>query len=204
VVFSSTLEEPLAWENTRLVTGDAVEAVRDMKQQGHTDLRTIGSLTLCRSLLAAGLVDRFRVVVFPVVNGASGREPFYAGWPDVALETVEHRTFDGRLQIRGCRPRHRASPPPRRTSRPRCSAGSRSRDRGRGVRQPSRMPRRPPRPRRPRGGAVCARPPRRGGRTPGAGAPRGCRSRGATAGCAGRRSSTAPTPRRCPGPRSCG
>ena len=99
VVFSSTLEEPLAWANTRLVTSDAVEAVRDMKQHSRTDLRTIGSLTLCRSLLTAGLVDRFRVVVFPVVNGVSGREPFYAGWPDVALETVEHRTFDGRLQM---------------------------------------------------------------------------------------------------------
>jgi dihydrofolate reductase len=99
VVFSSTLEEPLAWANTRLVPGDAVAAVREMKQDGATSLRTIGSLSLCRSLLAAGLVDRLRVVVFPVVNGASGREHFYAGWPDVALETVEHRTFDGRLQL---------------------------------------------------------------------------------------------------------
>ena len=111
VVFSSTLEEPLAWQNTRLVTGDPVEAVLDMKQHGRTDLRTIGSMTLCRSLLAAGLVDRFRVVVFPVVNGASGREPFYAGWPDVALETVEHRTFDGRLQMMTYVPRVLDGPP---------------------------------------------------------------------------------------------
>lgn len=99
VVFSSTLEEPLTWANTRLVPGDAVEAVRELKRAGDRDLRTIGSLSLCRSLLVAGLVDRFRVVVFPVVNGASGRDPFYAGWPDVALETVGHRTFDGRLQM---------------------------------------------------------------------------------------------------------
>ena len=99
VVFSSTLEEPLAWANTRLVEGDAVEAVRAMKQDGHTALRTLGSLSLCRSLLLAGLVDRFRVVVFPVVTGASGRERVYDGWPDVALDTVEHRTFDGRLQM---------------------------------------------------------------------------------------------------------
>lgn len=99
VVFSSTLEAPLTWANTRLVSGDAVEAVRELKQAGGTALRTIGSLSLSRSLLAAGLVDRLRVVVFPVVNGASGREHFYAGWPDVALETVEHRTFDGRLQM---------------------------------------------------------------------------------------------------------
>ena len=111
VVFSSTLDEPLGWANTRLVAGDAVEAVRRMKQDGDTDLRTIGSLRLCRALLTAGLVDRFRVVVFPVVNGASGREPFYAGWPDVALETVDHRTFDGRLQMMEYVPRVLDGPP---------------------------------------------------------------------------------------------
>jgi dihydrofolate reductase len=99
IVFSSTLQEPLTWANTRLAAGDPVETVRGLKQGGGPMLRTIGSLSLCRSLLVAGLVDRFRVVVFPVVTGASGREHFYAGWPDVALETVDHRTFDGRLQM---------------------------------------------------------------------------------------------------------
>ena len=99
IVFSSTLQEPLSWANTRLVADDPVETVRDLKQGDGPSLRTIGSLSLCRSLLVAGLVDRFRVVVFPVVTGASGREHFYSGWPDVALETVDHRTFDGRLQM---------------------------------------------------------------------------------------------------------
>jgi dihydrofolate reductase len=99
VVFSSTLREPLSWANTLLVTQDPVETVRDLRQGHGPSLRTIGSLRLCRSLLVAGLVDRFRVVVFPVVTGASGREHFYTGWPDVALETVDHRTFDGRLQM---------------------------------------------------------------------------------------------------------
>jgi dihydrofolate reductase len=111
VVFSSTLEEPLAWANTRLVTGDAVPAVRDMKQDGDLPLRTIGSLSLCRALLTAGLVDRLRVVVFPVVNGVSGREHFYKGWPDVRLETVDHRTFDGRLQMMEFVPRVLEGPP---------------------------------------------------------------------------------------------
>lgn len=111
VVFSSTLDEPLAWANTRLVRGDAVEAVREMLRDGHTSLRTIGSLTLCRSLVAAGLVDRLRVVVFPVINGATGREHFYTGWPDVVLETVEHRTFDGRLQMMEFVPRVVDGPP---------------------------------------------------------------------------------------------
>jgi dihydrofolate reductase len=99
VVFSSTLEEPLAWANTRLVAEDPVEAVRSMKAEGSRGLRTIGSLTLCRSLLSAGLVDRFRVVVFPVITGSTGRERIYDGYPDVGLEMVASRTFDGRLQL---------------------------------------------------------------------------------------------------------
>src|SRR5204862_404303 len=72
VVFSTTLQEPLAWPNTRLVTQDAVEVVRDMKDEGANHMTTMGSLTLCRSLLKAGLVDRFRVVVFPVITGSTG------------------------------------------------------------------------------------------------------------------------------------
>ena len=89
MVFSSTLTEPLTWPNTRLVTDDAVEAVRAMKEdEGFPGLRTIGSLALCRSLLKAGLVDRFRVVVFPVITGATGRDRIYDGYPDVALDLV--------------------------------------------------------------------------------------------------------------------
>jgi dihydrofolate reductase len=98
VVFSSTLEEPLGWANARLVRTDPVAEVRALKEAG-TSLRTLGSLTLCRSLLTAGLVDRFRVVVFPVVTGATGQDRIYDGWPDVALEMVDSRTFDGRLQL---------------------------------------------------------------------------------------------------------
>lgn len=99
VVFSSTLSDPLAWANTRLVTGDAVDAVRAMKADGGTELRTLGSVSLCRSLITAGLVDRFRVVVFPVVNGATGQDRIYDGYPDVGLDLVESRTFDGGLQL---------------------------------------------------------------------------------------------------------
>jgi dihydrofolate reductase len=81
------------------VAGDAVEAVREMKAKGPRPMRTIGSLSLCRSLLKAGLVDRFRVVVFPVITGSSGRERIYDGYPDVALEMIGSRTFDGRIQL---------------------------------------------------------------------------------------------------------
>jgi dihydrofolate reductase len=99
VVFSSTLTEPLDWANTRLVRGDAVEAVRAMKRDSPVDLSTLGSVSLCRSLLEAGLVDRFRVVVFPVVTGATGQDRIYDGYPDVKLELVESRTFEGGLQL---------------------------------------------------------------------------------------------------------
>ena len=99
VVFSSTLGEPLALPHTRLVRSDPVAAVRAMKRDGSTPMRTLGSLTLCRSLLAAGLVDRFRVVVFPVITGRTGTDRIYDGYPDVALEMVASRTFDGGLQL---------------------------------------------------------------------------------------------------------
>ena len=99
VVFSTTLTEPLSWENTQLVAQDAVDAVRAMKDKGSRSMRTMGSLTLCRSLLNAGLVDRFRVVVFPVITGATGRERIYDGYVDVALDMISSRTFDGRIQL---------------------------------------------------------------------------------------------------------
>ena len=99
VVFSTTLSEPLSWANTQLVARDAIEAVREMKAKGAKSMRTIGSLTLCRSLLNAGLVDRFRVVVFPVITGKSGRERIYDGYPDLALDLISSRTFDGRVQL---------------------------------------------------------------------------------------------------------
>jgi dihydrofolate reductase len=99
VVFSSTLHPPLLWANAQLISGDAVEAVRAMKREGTSPMRTLGSLSLCRSLLEAGLVDRFRVVVFPVINGSTGRDRIYDNYPDVALDMVASRTFDSRLQL---------------------------------------------------------------------------------------------------------
>ena len=111
IVFSTTLKEPLSWPNTQLVNRDPVEAVRELKETGSTSMRTIGSLTLCRSLLSAGLVDRFRVVVFPVITGSSGRDRIYDGYPDVSLDMIESRTFDGRLQLVEYKPTVLAGPP---------------------------------------------------------------------------------------------
>ena len=111
IVFSSTLTEPLSWPNTRLVSQDAVEVVREMKDNGTESMRTLGSVSLCRSLLSAGLVDRFRVVVFPVITGSSGKDRVYDGYPDVSLELVSSRLFDGRLQLLEYVPTVLARPP---------------------------------------------------------------------------------------------
>src|SRR5690348_11117720 len=111
VVFSSTLEAPLEWANTELVDGNAVEAVRAMKQDSPRPLHTLGGISLSRSLLRAGLVDRYRVVVFPVITGATGRDRIFDGYPDVALDQVDHRTFDGRLQLLEYVPRVLDAPP---------------------------------------------------------------------------------------------
>ncbi|MCD4852812.1 dihydrofolate reductase family protein [Arthrobacter sp. AK01] len=99
IIFSSTLKEPLAWPNSELIAGDAVDAVRELKGTRSGTFSTLGSLSLCRSLLAAGLVDRYRLVVFPVITGKTGRERIYDGYPDVALDMVDSRTFDGRTQL---------------------------------------------------------------------------------------------------------
>ncbi|MFI2562936.1 dihydrofolate reductase family protein [Paenarthrobacter sp. NPDC018779] len=112
IVFSKSVEEPLAWPNTELVRGDAVEAVRELKRTRTGTLSTLGSLSLTRSLLSAGLVDRYRLVVFPVITGRTGSERIYDGYPDVALELVESRTFDGRSQLLEYIPTLIEGPPP--------------------------------------------------------------------------------------------
>ena len=98
IVFSSTPMEPPTWANTRLVSEVRSRRPRG-EAHGDASMRTIGSLILCRALLEAGLVDRFRVVVFPVITGSTGRDRIYDGYPDVALDLISSRTFDGRSQL---------------------------------------------------------------------------------------------------------
>ncbi|MGH8911331.1 MAG: dihydrofolate reductase family protein [Acidimicrobiia bacterium] len=111
IVFSSSLEEPLAWANTTVVRDDAVEAVRRMRADDTGILSTIGSLSLSRALLSAGLVDRFRVGIFPVITGATGEERIYDDYPDVALDMIGSQTFDGRIQVVEYRPQVLKRPP---------------------------------------------------------------------------------------------
>ncbi len=105
VVISSTLEPPYALPNTTVLSGDAAELVSEMKRTATKPIHTLGSVSLCRSLMAAGLVDRFRVVVFPVITGRTGSGRIYDGYEDFALELVESRTFDDRSQLLEYRPR---------------------------------------------------------------------------------------------------
>ena len=111
IVFSSTLEEPLAWPNTILISTDAVEAVRELKRTATTPLTTTGSIRLSHSLLKAGLVDRFRIVVFPVITGRTGLERIWEQFEDFALELVTARTFDGGLQLLEYVPTYLPEPP---------------------------------------------------------------------------------------------
>ena len=97
-VVSSTLEEPLDWPNATVVSGDAVDVVSRLKEESDVPLRSHGSLSLNRALMAAGLVDRVQVTLFPVITGQTGQAPILQGAADFDLELIESRTFDGRIQ----------------------------------------------------------------------------------------------------------
>ncbi|MEU3375203.1 dihydrofolate reductase family protein [Streptomyces sp. NPDC006711] len=97
-VVSSTLSEPLDWPDATVVRGDAVEAVARLKRESAVPLRSHGSLSLNRALMAAGLVDRVQVTLFPVITGRTGDAPVFRGAADFDLELIESRTLDGRIQ----------------------------------------------------------------------------------------------------------
>jgi dihydrofolate reductase len=96
IVISSTLAEPLDWPDASVVSGDAVDIVAALKSESDLPLRSHGSLSLNRTLMAAGLVDQIQVTLFPVVTGQTGQAPIFAGAEDFDLELLEHRTLDGR------------------------------------------------------------------------------------------------------------
>jgi dihydrofolate reductase len=97
-VVSTTLEGPLNWPSATLVSGDAVDVVARLKEESELPLRSHGSLSLNRALMAAGLVDRLQVTLFPVITGETGLEPIFQGAADFDLELVEYRTLDGHIQ----------------------------------------------------------------------------------------------------------
>ena len=103
-VVSSTLEGPLEWPDATVASGDAVEIVARLKEEADVPLRSHGSLSLNRALMAAGLVDRVQVTIFPVITGRTGTSPVLADAADFDLELLESRTLDGHTQELTYRP----------------------------------------------------------------------------------------------------
>jgi dihydrofolate reductase len=97
-VVSTTLEGPLDWPNATLVSGDAVDVVARLKEESDVPLRSNGSLSMNWALMAAGLVDRVQVTLFPVISGKTGADPIFRGAADFDLELIESRTLDGHTQ----------------------------------------------------------------------------------------------------------
>jgi dihydrofolate reductase len=97
-VVSTTLQEPLDWPNATVVSGDAVDVVARLKEESEVPLRSHGSLSMNRTLMAAGLVDRVQVTLFPVITGQTGLEAIFQGAADFDLELIESRTLDGHIQ----------------------------------------------------------------------------------------------------------
>ena len=97
-VVSSVLTGPLDPRDATFVSGDAVDVIARLKQDSEVPLRSHGSLSLNRALMAAGLVDRVQVTVFPVITGENGVGPIFQGAADFDLALIDSKTLDGNIQ----------------------------------------------------------------------------------------------------------
>ena len=97
-VISSTLRDTLGWPDATIVSGDAAEIVARLKKESDVPLRSQASLSLNWALMAAGLVDRLQVTIFPVISGRTGTSPILGGASDFDLELLESQTLDGHTQ----------------------------------------------------------------------------------------------------------
>jgi dihydrofolate reductase len=104
IVVSTTLQEPLDWADATVVNGDAVDVVARLKEESEVPLRSHGSLSMNRALMAAGLVDRVQVTLFPVITGENGSDAIFQGAADFDLQLIESRTLDGDIQELTYRP----------------------------------------------------------------------------------------------------
>jgi dihydrofolate reductase len=91
-VVSTTLEEPLEWNNSTLIKDDVAEEVAGLKQQPGKDIGIVGSGTLVRSLLREGLLDELGLMVHPIVLGR-GKRLFENRIDEMVLELVDSKTF---------------------------------------------------------------------------------------------------------------
>jgi dihydrofolate reductase len=90
-VVSSTMTDP-RWRNSTMLTGDPVEQVRRLKERPGLDIVVTGSITLCHALIAADLVDEYRLFTYPVVQGR-GRRLFPDGYEVPRLRLLEAKAF---------------------------------------------------------------------------------------------------------------
>jgi dihydrofolate reductase len=104
IMVSTTLEGPLDWPDATVGSGDAVDVVARLKEVSEVPLRSHGSLSMNRALMAAGLVDRVQVTIFPVITGQNGSDAIFQGAADFDLELLESRTLDGDIQELTYRP----------------------------------------------------------------------------------------------------
>jgi dihydrofolate reductase len=109
LVFSSTLREPLAWNNSHLISGPIADEIPALKQQSGDTLRSIGSISLVRGMIELGLVDRLRLMIFPLILGAGGKEPIFANYLRTSLELVHARVLDGRVVLLEYRPNNKST-----------------------------------------------------------------------------------------------
>jgi dihydrofolate reductase len=87
-VASRTLREPLPWQNSTLLKGDAADAVRELRATTDTDLVVLGSGDLIQTLMSNDLIDEYIVLIHPLVLG-TGRRLFENGGPPATLDLVD-------------------------------------------------------------------------------------------------------------------
>jgi dihydrofolate reductase len=109
LVFSSRLKEPLSWKNTRVVRTSLADEISALKRQSGDPMRSIGSISLVKSMMELGLVDRLRLMVFPLILGKAGSEPISAEYSRAPLELIESRTIDSRIMLLEYRPQSKGS-----------------------------------------------------------------------------------------------
>lgn len=102
-LFSKTLKAT-EWKQLKVVSDDSVSFVLELKRPDGPELRTLGSLSLVRQLLVAGLVDRLKLTVCPLVLPQTGSEPIFERLPDIGFDLVSTKVLDGHVLLLEYRP----------------------------------------------------------------------------------------------------
>jgi dihydrofolate reductase len=103
VVFSRTLTR-VDWSNARVCSDDPAQEIGRLKANSDVAMRTIGSPSVARQLVSAGIADRIRLMTFPLLAGDAGRELAFTNVASAELELLDHRVLDGRVVLIEYRP----------------------------------------------------------------------------------------------------